>query len=241
MTVSLAIVMPVYNEEGCIAQVLSEWRDMLAALSVDFRFFVLDDGSKDGTAAALKPFAADPRFRIITKPNSGHGPTILQGYREAVREAEWIFQCDSDDEMPPEAFNRLWSVRDQYDALFAVRLHRRQTWDRWLITRMSRLLTGMLFGRGVQDPNVPFRLFRREVLERFLPLLPDGTFAPNLILSGAAARAHLRLLNVPVPHENRKTGKPSLANVRLWKSAFHAFRQSWILHRSIRISIRPGK
>ncbi|MFO7534551.1 MAG: glycosyltransferase family 2 protein [Kiritimatiellia bacterium] len=241
MPLPLAVVMPVYNEEACIAQVLQAWRDALSAIPVPFLFIVLNDGSKDGTAAALKPFESDPQFRIITKPNSGHGPTILQGYREAVREAEWIFQCDSDDEMPPADFARFWSVRHSYDALFAVRHQRHQPWDRWLITRASRILNGLLFGFGVKDANVPYRLFRREVLERFLPLLPDDTFAPNLILSGASVHAHLRLVNIPVPHANRKTGKPSLANLKLWKSAFRAFRQTWLLHRVIQASIHPEK
>jgi glycosyltransferase involved in cell wall biosynthesis len=230
----LAVVMPVYNEESCIAGVLGDWKATLSTLPIRFRIIVLNDGSRDNTAAALRPFESDPHFQVIHKPNSGHGPTILRGYREAVREADWVFQCDSDDEMPAKEFVRFWAVRDSYDALFAVRHHRQQPWDRWLITRFSSLLTGLLFGFGVADANAPYRLFRREALERFLPLLPDNTFAPNLVLSGASVRMGLRVSNLPVPHANRKTGKPSLTNIKLWKSALLAFRQTWSLSRLFR-------
>jgi hypothetical protein len=130
-------------------------------------------------------------------------------------------------------------VRNSYDALFAVRQNRRQTGDRWLITRLSRLFIGLLYAFGVDDVNVPYRLFRREVLAPFLPLLPDDTFAPNLILAGAAARAGLRLANIPVPHANRKTGKASLTNIKLWKGAFRALVQTWSLRRRFRSAIHP--
>jgi glycosyltransferase involved in cell wall biosynthesis len=234
MPFQLAVVMPVYNEEACIAGVLASWRDILAAIPVSFVFIVLNDGSTDGTGAALKPFEADPRFRIVTKPNSGHGPAVLRGYREAVQQADWIFQCDSDDEMPPGEFPRFWSIRNSFDAVFAVRTRRNQPWDRWLITRISRVLCGLLYGFGVHDVNVPYRLYRRETLAPFLDLLPDDTFAPNLVLAGAFSQKGLRLDNIPVTHSNRKTGKPSLTNLKLWKSAFRALRQTWRLRRVFR-------
>jgi glycosyltransferase involved in cell wall biosynthesis len=89
----LAVVMPVYNEEACIAGVVRSWRDLLDTLQIEYRLIVLNDGSKDGSATALAAFGDNPRIEVVNKPNAGHGPTILFGYRRAVKIAEWCFSA----------------------------------------------------------------------------------------------------------------------------------------------------
>ena len=85
----LALVMPVYNEEECIVDVVSAWREELLRLGIDFLMIIVNDGSRDGTRERLAPFAGDERIMVVNKENSGHGPTILVGYRMGVEEAEW--------------------------------------------------------------------------------------------------------------------------------------------------------
>lgn len=226
MTLDLAVVMPVYNEQECIAAVVDSWRAMLARLDVDYKLIVLNDGSRDATAAALEKFAGDRRIEIVHKQNSGHGPTILLGYRRAVAVARWVFQCDSDDEMSPEHFPRLWERREQYDALFGYRANREQNVGRQLISGVSRATVRMLFGGGVIDVNVPYRLLRADVLRQIIAQIPDDTFAPNVIISGTVAKARLRIDNQLVPHEGRKTGAVSIVKWKLWKAAFKSFLQT---------------
>ncbi len=218
--------MPVYNEAECIAKVVASWRYELAALRIDFRMIVLNDGSRDGTAEALAAFAGDSRIEIVNKPNAGHGPTILMGYRKAAAIANWVFQCDSDDEMPADHFRRLWARREQFDAVIGIRAGRSQGLGRKLISKVSRLAVWMLYGRGVADVNVPYRLIRAEVLAPLVERIPSDTFAPNVIISGALARGRCRIANVPVPHQGRRTGTVSIMKWKLWRSAFLAFRQT---------------
>lgn len=222
----LALVMPVYNEEECIADVVRSWRDALAAERINFRILVLNDGSRDGTAGALQVFADDPHVTVIDKPNSGHGPTILMGYRMAVDLADWVFQCDSDDEMKPDHFGDLWRAREDYDALFGARAGRHQGAVRKLISVVSRLTVRALFGSGVQDVNTPYRLIRAPILRHIVAQIPDDTFAPNVIISGTLARAHARICNLPVPHEQRATGSVSIVRWKLWKAAARSFWQT---------------
>ncbi len=222
----LAIVMPVYNEEACIARVVRSWLEMLDALEIDYRMLVLNDGSKDGTAAELAQFRDDRRVELIDKTNSGHGPTILMGYQQAVKLADWVFQCDSDDELKPDAFPEFWNARDRYDALFGVRSGRRQSAGRRIISACSRGTVRLLFGRKVVDVNVPYRLMRAELLKRILPQIPADTFAPNLMIAGAFARSRARTVNLPVAHEGRKTGAASLLKWKLWRAAIRAFGQT---------------
>ena len=222
----LVVVMPVYNEEECIAPVVASWRNALGELGIDFRIIVLNDGSKDGTRAALQTFADDERIEIINKSNSGHGPTILLGYQQAVDLATWVFQCDSDDEMPPDAFAAFWNRRHKYDALFAIRGGREQPLGRKIISAASRITVRVLFGRGVKDVNVPYRLMRSDILREIIVQIPDDTFAPNVMIAGAIARAKLRLINIRVPYRDRRTGAVSILKWKLWKVAFKSFWQT---------------
>ncbi len=225
-TYELALVMPVYNEEDCIAGVVQAWHDELARLGIDFLMIILNDGSRDGTARRLEGFAGNNRIRLVNKENSGHGPTILLGYRMAVEQASWVFQTDSDDEMKPGSFQQLWSRRKDFDALLGYRENRAQGRGRRLISAVSRLTVRLFFGSGVVDVNTPYRLIRASLLADIVRQIPAKTFAPNVIISGALTASGARILNVPVPHEGRKTGSVSIVKWKLWKAAFASFLQT---------------
>ena len=222
----LAVVMPVYNEEGSIAHVLATWRDTLGALGVNYEVLVFNDGSRDGTAAVLAEVATHERIRVVNKPNAGHGPTILMGYAEAVKRAAWVFQCDSDDEMLAEDFHRLWERRADFDALFGIRAGRQSALDRRIVSWVSRQAVRVLFGSGVRDVNVPYRLMRAELLAKIVAQIPADTFAPNVIIAGAFSRARVRLANIPVPHHPRRAGTVSIDNWKLWKCAARSLVQT---------------
>jgi dolichol-phosphate mannosyltransferase len=221
----LSIVMPVYNEEAVIAEVVTAWILELERLGIDYEFLVYDDGSGDETGRILERLAWQQRGLMVTrKANSGHGPTILRGYREAI--GEWVFQVDSDDEMGPEHFADLWKQRDDYDLLIGRRQHRNSPLARRFITAMSRAAVWTVFGSAVTDVNAPYRLIRRSSLVAILSMIPDDTFAPNVIISGLAARSGLRVREVLVPHRGRRTGTGSIARWRLWQAAVRAFGQT---------------
>jgi glycosyltransferase involved in cell wall biosynthesis len=232
--------MPVYNEEGCIVEVVREWNQALKALGISYRMIVLNDGSKDGTAQALASFAGEDAIHIVNKANSGHGPTILQGYAQAVDMARWVFQCDSDDEMKPSHFRELWEKREQFDALFGVRSGREQNGGRKLISAVSRLTVGAIFGHGVHDVNVPYRLMRASWLRQIIAQIPAKTFAPNVIISGALVKSGARVYNHAVPHEGRRTGTASIVKWKLWRAAIKSFGQTMRCRPSIQPPAEPS-
>jgi glycosyltransferase involved in cell wall biosynthesis len=200
---------------------------------------VLNDGSRDATAAALGRFADDSRVDLIHKQNSGHGPTILLGYRRAVGVANWVFQVDSDDELAATEFPAMWRARPRYDAVIGVRYGRRQPLGRWIITRLSRALVRLWYGGTVKDVNVPFRLMRADVLASFITRIPDDTFAPNVVISGVLAGSRYRIANVRVAHRDRRTGQVSIMRWKLWKGALRSAVQT-IRCRSL-VGIRPSR
>lgn len=226
MRFNLAVVMPVYNEEACIVNVVKSWLSVLSRLNIHFRLIVLNDGSTDGTKDALAVFNNDGRIEVVNKKNTGHGPTILLGYWLAVQVAHWVFQCDSDDEMKADYFPPLWEKRSKFDALFGIRRGRAQNIGRKLISWWSRITVRLVFGKGVTDVNTPYRLIRGNILRHIVEQIPDYIFAPNVIISGALSKAGLRIYEHPVPHEDRRTGTVSIVKWKLWKSAMRSFWQT---------------
>jgi len=225
LTRSLAVVMPVYNEEDCITEVLYEWLNILEGFDIDFELFVLDDGSTDGTRQKLEWFRTHERVSILHLHNQGHGPTILQGYRLAVDRAHWVFQTDSDGEIGSCFFPELWGKRKDYDAILGVRIGRKQTIVRTAISIASRISVKCLYAPGVTDVNVPYRLMRSEILKEIITGIPRDSFAPNVIISGLLALQKARIFNYPVFCTGRKSGLTSLTSVRLLKGAYQSFMQ----------------
>ena len=74
--------------------------------------------------------------------------------------------------------------------------------------------------------NTPFRLYRRSALTGLLALVPADTFAPNVILTGLALRTGLRVVEVPVPHYNRRAGTSSIVRWTLWQAAARSFAET---------------
>lgn len=222
----LAVVMPVYNEEGSIANVVKKWTDSLEKLRIDYRLSVYNDGSRDSTEQILAGLSArNPRLIVHNKKNSGHGPTILQGYRENS-DCPWIFQIDSDDEMGPESFNLLWTCHNQYDFLIGQRSDRTNPLSRKVISFVSRLVVRVWYGNGVWDVNSPYRLMRSEVFKDLFLKIPDDTFAPNVIISGSACKRRVRIFETGIPCVERQTGIVSVRKLKLLKAAARSFRQT---------------
>ena len=224
--VELAVIIPVYNEEEIIQEVLDDWSRELERLGITYKISVYNDGSKDRTAEILGTYSSHKENIVVhNKENSGHGPTVLLGYRENS-DTEWIFQIDSDGEIGPESFQTLWERRASYDLLLGRRIERRSGVFRTSLSFFARLAVLIFYGSEIHDVNSPFRLMRGELFKEMFFKIPDGTFAPNVILSGAASRAGLRILEHPVHYAARKTGEVSLRKMRLLRAAFRSLFQT---------------
>lgn len=228
----LAVIMPVYNEEEIIETVLNDWLCELDKLKIDYKMFVYNDGSKDNSANIIASVAKkNSNLIFINQQNMWHGPTILKGYKNAVSDFNWIFQVDSDNEMGPESFHKLWEQRNNFDFLIVIREGRLQSSIRKFISIMSRLCIRFFYGKGGPwDVNSPYRLMRVEKFKDTFDKLPENTLSPNMILSGIAAGKKMRIFECPVPCNVRKTGK-ALNSIKLLKTSVKSFRQTMVLSR----------
>lgn len=226
----LVVVIPVYNESGSIQNVLKKWSKMLDDIGIHYEIHAYNDGSKDDSLQKIKMIAAEnPRVIAHDKTNSGHGPTILLGYKEQ-KEAEWIFQIDSDDELIPDDFLQLWKKRNEYDFLIGIRHNRSSSYVRRIVSLISRIVVRLFYGSRVWDVNCPYRLMRSEKFRDIFISIPENTFAPNLIVTGMASRKKMRVYQANISHQPRQSGEVSIRKFRLLKAAIKSFLQT-ILYR----------
>ena len=222
----LTVVLPVYNEEEIIGEVLGNWTGELERLHIDFQIHVYNDGSKDNTLEILNTYEAWNKNIIVhDKSNTGHGPTILLGYRENSN-AEWVFQIDSDNEITTEFFEEFWARREKFDFLIGRRVKRQSPLSRRFMTSAARIMVAFLYGKGIFDVNCPYRLMRGQLLRELISEIPSYLFAPNVILSGLVCKNRYRILEIPVLHSPRATGEVSIQKLKLLQVAASALWQT---------------
>lgn len=226
MARELSIVIPSFNEARHIDKVLADWMDVCRRLDIDYEITIYDAQSTDGTLDIVRTRmhdAEEGRVGLTVLPGLPHGPSILRGYRDAA--SEWIFQMDSDDAFGTSGFEQLWHERTGYDLLLGCRTGRLSNRPRRLVTSCGRLVIRALFNSKVTDANTPYRLMRQAAIVDLLPLLPDNAVVPNVLLSGLAGTARLRLFQIAVEDTGAPVGTASLASFRLWNVAFRSFIQ----------------
>jgi dolichol-phosphate mannosyltransferase len=211
----LSVVIPVYNEADAVEALVEDLGRDLLPIAPDLEAILVDDASTDATPQILERLAADRPWLHVHRAerNAGHGASVLRGL--ALARAEWIFQLDSDGQFVVAEFDRLWARRDDCDLALGVRAARHDPQHRLLLTRVVRYATTLLAGRYVPDANTPFRLLRRSFWEEIAPLIKPATLAPNISVTLAAAVRGKRIVEVPVTHLPRETGKVSLRTLRL--------------------------
>jgi glycosyltransferase involved in cell wall biosynthesis len=225
MAHDLSIVIPSFNEGSHIEKVLGDWIGVCQRLGIDYEISIYDGGSTDATLDIVRFVMQGAPGRIVFEvlPGVPHGPSILRGYREAS--SDWVFQMDSDDAFGTSPFEDLWRHRDDYDLLLGCRTGRRSNWSRRIVTRCGRLVIRVLFNSKVADANTPYRLMRRSAVAHLLRILPDDAVVPNVMLSGLAGTAKLRLYQVEVEDTGAPVGTAGLASLKLAKVALRSFTQ----------------
>lgn len=228
----LYIVIPAYNEAANIERTVAEWYPVVEAHPGDgkSRLVIVNDGSKDNTWEMLQALAADrPLMEPLTKPNGGHGPTLIYGYKHAIASgADWVFQTDSDGQTDPNEFPLMWDERNSYDAQFGNRTERGDGQDRAFVERTLCRILKHYFGVSMPDANAPFRLMSAQFLRDYLPKLPEDYNLPNAMLSTYGVYYGRKVRFVPVTFKPRQAGKNTINIKRIvgigWK-ALADFRQ----------------
>lgn len=228
--INLVIVIPAYNEEACIKNVIATWtHGIIDILQNDnFRILVINDGSKDKTGLILDQIALNNKYLIAKHQlNGGHGLAVVNGYKFAVElDPEYIFQTDSDDQFITSDFKLFWDKKNQSDFILGYRQIRHDDPFRLLITRILKFSLLFIYGTYINDANIPFRLFKTSFLKKLLAVLPKPIpFAPNIFLSILAKKSKQELFNIPVVHKERETGEVSIRHMKLLRVCWQSLKE----------------
>lgn len=214
LTAPLVIVMPIYNEEGNIVTEISRWSESLRSLAVSFQILAIDDGSEDRTHEMLLKLEAQhpDMLCVVRKPNSGHGITCRIGYDIATSaNVDWILQIDSDGQCDPKHFVDFWNRREGFDCIFGLRQTRDDGTARVITSAICRAAASLLCRQDLKDPNVPYRLIRRQVLQRALQFIPPNFNVHNVALTYVLKKLPgVRWRYVGIHFPDRKGGENSI-------------------------------
>jgi glycosyltransferase involved in cell wall biosynthesis len=232
----LYIVIPAYNEEENIEAVAREWHDVVVKANDQSRIAIIDDGSKDCTYAKLQELQKElPQLEAITKPNGGHGATVLYGYQHALENgADYIFQTDSDGQTIADEFWQFWESREQYDAQIGYRKNRKDGFSRIIVTKTLKITLFICFGLWVTDANTPFRLMSRNTLEKLLPHIPKDYNLANVLLTVLLEKTKARMRYLQITFRPRQGGVNSINLKRIFKIGRQAVRDFISLRRAVK-------
>ena len=229
-------MLPVYNEEACIAGVLRELHGVLSGLGKPFEILAVNDGSTDHTRdilIALVPVL--PGLRVLTLvPNSGQSAAMGAGFRHARGEA--IVTLDADGQNDPADIPALLARLSDCDICCGYRMNRQDTWTKRAGSRFANAMRRFLLRDGTRDTGCSLKAFRAWVVRDFpLDLKGMHRFLPALALMRGA-----RLDQVPVRHRARSAGVSKYTNLgRLGQTVQDLLAVNWMTKRVKRFEVRP--
>ena len=214
----ISAVLPAYNEEANLEQVVRRTAETLAGAARVFEIIVVDDGSQDGSAILLEKLKSTyPTLRVVRHAhNRGYGAAVRSGF--AAARYQWVFMMDADNQFDPGDLGLLLCHAADADIVTGYRKRRRDPLPRRLNAWAFFSLVRLFFGRQVRDVNCAFKLLRRDILNR-MELRSNGALI-NTEVFVLARRQRARIVEVPVHHFPRTSGKQTGANPKVVLRAF---------------------
>lgn len=215
---ALSVVLPAYNEEANVAATVSEAVAVLSHLGFDYEIIVVDDGSRDATAAVVRRLAAgNARVRLVQHAvNQGYGAALASGF--AAARGELVFLTDADKQFNIAEIERLLPHLAHADIVVGHRAPRRDPPLRVLFGWAWNALVNYVFGYTARDVDCAFKLFRRHVLDAVKISSRGAMFSAEFLIR--ARRAGYRTHEVAVSHLPRRAGRPTGAKPAVILRAF---------------------
>ncbi|WP_439894864.1 undecaprenyl-phosphate 4-deoxy-4-formamido-L-arabinose transferase [Pseudomonas syringae] len=208
----VSIVIPVYNEQQSLPELLRRTEAACARLRHDYEIVLVDDGSRDQSAEILQQAAERDGSRVVAvilNRNYGQHAAIMAGFEHC--KGDVIVTLDADLQNPPEEIPRLIALAEQgYDVVGTVRNNRQDSvWRRWP-SKLINLAVQRSTGVAMSDYGCMLRAYRRTIVDAMLACRERSTFIP--ILANSFARHTTEVL---VEHAEREHGDSKYSPMRL--------------------------
>lgn len=213
-TAPVTVIVPCYNEEAGLPFLLERLRKMRVRSANDWHFLFVDDGSSDGTFAALLRAAQDdPWIEVVRHPeNLGLGAALRTGFEHA--RSPIVCTIDSDCTYPPEKLPELTAmVSEGAQIVTASAWHPESAAAEGSSIRLwlSRMVSGlykMLIGQDVYTFTCLFRAYQTETIRRIR--FRSSGFAAVAEIMLRAMLTGQRVSEVPMRLESRRFGESKL-------------------------------
>jgi glycosyltransferase involved in cell wall biosynthesis len=217
---SISLVVPAYNEADNIEALVAEATPALNAVTEDYEIVIVDDGSKDETAAVTRRvLETHPHVRLVQhEVNQGFGAAVLTGFTNAQK--DWIFYTDADRQFVLSELQNFVPLMEKADVIAGYRAPRRDPFLRVFYGKGWSMLCTLVFGYTVRDVDCGFKLLRREIVEELAPQIRSrgATFSIEWLVR--AKRAGYRFVELPVSHRPRVAGSSTGSNLDVIVRAF---------------------
>lgn len=220
----MSVVIPVYNEEKTIREVLRQ----VFALPIDKEVIIVDDGSSDGTAEILRHEYEGkfPQVKVrYNFSNMGKGAALRAGFSEVTGEV--VAVQDADLEYDPAELLSLMEplLRGEADAVYGSRFIggkkplKGALYAHYLGNWFLTFFTNMLYGSRLTDMETCYKVFRADVLE-WLQIEEDG-FSVEPEITARLLRRRMRICELPVSYRARSYDQGKKIK---WMDGFRALR-----------------
>ncbi|MFZ6049776.1 undecaprenyl-phosphate 4-deoxy-4-formamido-L-arabinose transferase [Pseudomonas sp. CR3202] len=208
----VSIVIPVYNEEASLPELLRRTAGACQQLGRDYEIILIDDGSRDRSAEILMEAATAPGSRIVAvilNRNYGQHAAIMAGFEEC--RGDLVITLDADLQNPPEEIPRLVAQAALgYDVVGSVRENRQDSTLRRWPSRLINFAVQRSTGVAMSDYGCMLRAYRNTIVKAMLACPERSTFIP--ILANSFAR---HTSEIPVGHAEREHGESKYDFLRL--------------------------
>jgi glycosyltransferase involved in cell wall biosynthesis len=199
----ISVVIPIHDEERSVVRLYKELEAALDPIDEPWEAIFVDDGSADGSFAALtRLHGRETNVKVIRlRRNFGKAAALASGFAQA--EGETVVTIDGDLQDDPAEIPRLLAKLDEgFDLVSGWKTQRRDPWRRRALSRIFNAVTGRVSGLRLHDMNCGLKAYRAEVvrglrlygeLHRFIPVL--------------AHYRGFRVAELPVNHRPRPHGR----------------------------------
>ncbi len=203
MAVQLSLVIPVFNEADSLASLVAEIDEALAGAGRPYEIIFVDDGSTDGSFAAMQRLAAGRDDLSVVKLRRNFGKAAALSHGFAASHGEYIVTLDGDRQDDPAEIPHLVAGLDQgYDLVSGWKQSRQDPPNKTLPSRFFNWTVRRATGIPLHDFNCGLKAYRRDVVETIFVYGELHRYIPVV-----AAQAGFRVTEEKVSHRRRTAGR----------------------------------
>ncbi len=210
----LSIFFPFWNEEDNIEKIVTEAIVVADKIARKWEIIIIDDGSTDETLQRAKLLAVkNKNVKIVSHaPNRGYGAALKEGFSHS--QYAYIVFTDGDGQFDFSEVTKFVEKIKNYDMVIGFRKKRQDQLVRYLLMMMLKAWDYLFFRFYFKDIDCGFKMFKKESLQKILPLRSEGAMITTEILAKAKIKK-LKIKEIEVAHYPRERGKQSGANIQV--------------------------